>query len=111
MSGFIELRRCTDHGIFAIPFRDGMALRPVQLPDGAIVEVRPDEELGDSRIEVPSCFEVGHGGVPATRHHASLGLVIAHLPISGILQLLDGRIAAIYGAEVVPIAASHVSVG
>jgi hypothetical protein len=111
MSAFIELKRCTEHEIFAVPYRGGLPLRPVRVPDGTIVESLSAEGRRELPRETPSCFEVGHGEVPATRHHASLGLVIAHLPISGIYQFLDGRVVAIYGAEAVPIAARRASVG
>ena len=52
---------------------------------------------------VAECFEVAHGGVPATIHHANLGLVVAYLPLSGVYLLSDGEVAAVYGAEAVPL--------
>lgn len=40
---------------------------------------------------------------PVTIHHACLGLVVAYPQFSGIYLLPDGDIAAVYGAEAIPL--------
>ncbi len=98
-----ELCRRTDHGIYAVPYRGGRPRTALRLPDGAIVE----SPLPDQRCEAPEhldgLFEVAAGNMPATIHHANLGLIIAHLPPTGVFLLPSGDVAAVYGAEVVPI--------
>ena len=68
--------------------------------------------MPDQRCEAPGhldgMFAVAAGNVPATIHHANLGLIIAHLPLSGVFLLPSGDVAAVYGAEVVPIGAGFV---
>jgi hypothetical protein len=110
MSGFLELKRNTKHSIFAIPFRDGRPLESVRLPEGTIVEAASPAERGEFPCGIPGCFEVGHGGIPATSHHANLGLILAYLPISGFFRFPDGGLVAVYGAEAVPIAAGQLTV-
>src|SRR4051812_27473683 len=69
-----ELCRRSDLGIYAVPYRDGRRQKAQRLPDGAIVE----SPLPDQRYDVPDplegAFEVAAGNVPATIHHANLGL-------------------------------------
>ena len=48
-------------------------------------------------------FVIGAGGVPATIHHANLGLITGFLPLSGVYLLSSGEVAAVYGAEAIPI--------
>jgi hypothetical protein len=100
---FLELRRRSVHGIYAVTYRSGRPRRAEQLADGSIVEV----PTPDQRCEVPGrpapCFEVAAGGGPATIHHANLGLIAAILPFDGVFLLPGGEVAAVYGAEAVPI--------
>ena len=110
MAAIYELRRLTRHGIFAVPFRSSRPIKPISLPDGAIVEVLLPAQRADSPRFVAEAFSIAQGGVPATIHHENLGLVIAHLPFAGMFCLPSGEIAAIYGAEPVPIGACNVSV-
>ncbi|MEJ7640357.1 MAG: hypothetical protein WKF75_20920 [Singulisphaera sp.] len=64
---------------------------------------RPCPTSGASVRHLDGMFEVAAGNVPATIHHANLGLIIAHLPPTGVFLLPSGDVAAVYGAEVVPI--------
>jgi hypothetical protein len=111
MSGFLELRRESEYPIFAIPYRDGRPLMSVKLPEGTLVEAATTSDRDELPYEVADCFEVGHGGVPATRHHSSLGLVIAHLPFAGFFRFPDGGFAAVYGATAVPIRSGQRTAG
>ncbi len=98
-----ELCRRSDHGIFAVPYSGGRPRKALRLPDGAIVE----SPLPDQRCEAPDrldgLFEVAAGNVAATIHHANLGLIIGFLPLAGVFLLPSGDVAAVYGAEAVPI--------
>jgi hypothetical protein len=102
-SGIIELRSQSRSGIFAVPYRARHRRKPFRLPDGAIVEM----PTADERCEAPdlpsACFEVAAGGGPATIHHANLGLVAELLSFAGVYLLPSGDVAAVYGAEAVPI--------
>ena len=108
MTNLFELCRRNRHGIYAVPYHGGRPVKALRLPDGAIVE----SPLPDQRCEAPGhldgMFAVAAGNVPATIHHANLGLIIAHLPLSGVFLLPSGDVAAVYGAEVVPIGAGFV---
>jgi hypothetical protein len=110
VTSLFELCRRSKHGIYAIPYRGGRARKAVRLPDGAIVEAPLADQLRSVPDRIADCFEVAHGGIPATVHHANLGLVVAFLPLSGIYLLPDGDVAAVYGAEVIPLGLETVTV-
>jgi hypothetical protein len=105
MAAIYELCASSNRGIFAVPFRAGRCRKAVRLADGAIVE-RP---MPDQRCEAPAnperTFQVGAGGVPATIHHACLGLVTGFLEFTGVYLLPSGEVAAVYGATANPIGA------
>ena len=108
MTTILALSRLTRQEIYAVQYSGGRSGKTMRLPDGAIVE----SPLPDQRCEAPDnvdgLFEVAAGSVPATIHHANLGLIVAHLPLSGVFLLPSGDVAAVYGAEVVPIGAGLV---
>ena len=103
MASIVELRRRSELGIYAVPYRGRSRRTAVQLPDGAIAETL----TADERCEVPDhpaeYFDVAAGGVPATVHHANLGLIVSRLVLCGVYLLPGGDVAAVYGAEAVPI--------
>jgi hypothetical protein len=103
MATIYELQAGSDAGIFAVPYRTGLRRKAVRLPDGAIVE----EPLPDQRYDAPAHPEgalgIGAGGVPATIHHANLGLITGYVPLAGVFLLPSGDVAAVYGAEAIPI--------
>jgi hypothetical protein len=103
MSMILEIRRRSEHGIFAVPYRDGRRGKARRLPDGAIVETALSGQRREAPEYLVEFFGLAAGGVPATVHHANLGLVTGYLPLAGVYFLPDGDVAAIYGAEVVPI--------
>jgi hypothetical protein len=109
LTSFYELRPQSTAGIFAVPYRGRRPRKALQLPDGAIVETPLRDQRCEAPDELVAVFEVGGGGVPATIHHANLGLVVAFLPLSGVYLLSNGDVAAIYGADVVPIDSPPVS--
>jgi hypothetical protein len=61
----------------------------------------------DERFEAPECppefFEIATGGGPATSQDTNLGLIAALLEFKGVYLLSSSEVAAVYGAEVVPI--------
>ena len=103
LATFLELRSRPCDAIYAVPYRSCRGGKPRRLPDGSIVE----QPTAAQRLEAPErpagYFEVAAGGGPATVHHANLGLVAAFLPFEGVYLLPSGEVAAIYGAEAVPI--------
>jgi hypothetical protein len=102
-ASIVEFRRRSAAGIYAVPYRNLRRCKPVRLPDGAIAETpTPDERL-EAPDRLADCFEVAAGGGPATIHHVNLGLVTALLAFEGVYLLSSGEIAAVYGAEVLPI--------
>jgi hypothetical protein len=100
-----ELCRQSEPGIYAVPYRGQHARRAFRLPDGGIVEAPVSEERCEAPGVVPDNLAVAHGGIPATIHHANLGLITCFLPLTGIYLLPDGDVAAVYGAKAVPIGA------
>lgn len=103
MNPIIELRRCSDVGIFAVPYRGGHPSPAVRLPDGAIVEVPTPDQRRNAPDRVGTCFDVANDGGPATIHHVNLGLIRAFLLFEGFYILSSGDVAAVYGAEAHPI--------
>jgi hypothetical protein len=100
---FVELRRRSTVGIYAVPYRGGRPSRAVRLPDGAIVEVPTPDQRCEAPDRPRDCFEVTADGSPATIHHANLGLIKSYLQFDGYYILPSGDVAAVYGAEANPI--------
>ena len=110
-SSIVELRTRSAEGIYAISYRDGRRLGVFRLSDGTIAETpTPDERCG-APDDPTGCLELAIGGGVATIHHVQLGLVSGFLGLEGVFLLADGNVAAVYGAEAVPIGAGRVSVG
>ena len=105
MATIYELRVGSSAGIFAVPYRAGRPSPAVRLPDGAIVEEPRPDERREAPDEPEGAFGIGKGGVPATAHHANLGLIVGHLALSGVFLLPSGEVAAVYGAQACPIGA------
>jgi hypothetical protein len=103
----LELRCRSGAGMYAIPYRSRRCGRARRLLDGSIVE-RPTLR---QRMEAPdrpaTILELAAGGGPATIHHANLGLVAGYLELAGVYLLPGGDVAAVYGAEAVPIDARN----
>jgi hypothetical protein len=99
----LELRSRSGEGIYAVPYRSRRCGKAQRLPDGSIVE-RPTRAKRREAPERPEpFFEVAAGGGPATIHHANLGLIAGFLVLEGVYLLPSGDVAAVYGAEAVPI--------
>ncbi len=103
VDAIVEFRRRSAVGIYAVPYRNQRRGKPVQIPDGAIGETATSEERSEAPDQLPDWFEVAAGGGPATIHHANLGLVADLLPFDGVYLLSSGEVAAVYGADVLPI--------
>jgi hypothetical protein len=99
----LELRSRSAEGIYAVPYRSRRGRKPQRLPDGSIVERPTPEERCEAPDRPAECFEVATGGGPATIHHANLGLIAGFLAFEGVYLLPSGDVAAVYGAEAVPI--------
>jgi hypothetical protein len=98
-----ELQVRPGDGIFAVPYRAGRRRSAVRLPDGAIVEAPLPDQRADAPEHPDGFLAIGHGGVPATIHHVNLGLVVGHRTLTGVFLLPSGEVAAIYGADAVPL--------
>ena len=98
-----ELKQRSDAGIFAVPYRRGRQLGAMRILDGTIVET----PLPAQRAQAPEfpavCLELAIGGKVATIHHIQLGLVDSFLLYEGVFLLPSGEVAAVYGAEAVPL--------
>lgn len=103
MPTILELRPRSADGIYAVPYRSRRGRKPQRLPDGSIVERPTAEERREAPERPATCFELAAGGGPATIHHANLGLIAGFLVFEGVYLLPSGDIAAVYGAEAVPI--------
>ncbi len=103
VDAIVEFRSRSAIGIYAVPYRNGRKGKAVRLPDGAIGETATSDERHEAPEQLPDCFEVAAGGVPATIHHVNLGLVSDLLAFNGVYLLPSGDVAAVYGAEVHPI--------
>jgi hypothetical protein len=100
-SGIVALDRRDPAGILAVTYRARRPRRTVRLPDGATAEVlRPGQRI-EAPEHPPEVLAVATGGAPASVHDRNLGLVAAHLPLSGVFLLAGGEVAAVYGAEVI----------
>jgi len=103
MDTIYELRAGRGEAIFAVPYRSMRPRRPVRIPDGAIVEAPTPDRRRDAPPDLPGLFQVAMGGGPATIHHVNLGLVAGYLGLAGVFSLPGVGIAAVYGAEAVPL--------
>jgi hypothetical protein len=103
MPTILELRSRTADGIYAVPYRSRRGRKPQRLSDGLIVESPTPDERRQAPACPAACFEVATGGGPATVHHANLGLVAGFLVFEGVYLLPSGDVAAVYGAEAVPL--------
>jgi hypothetical protein len=99
----LELRRRSSDGIYAVPYRSLRCGKPRRLPDGSIVETPTADQRWEAPDRPAAFFEVAAGGGPATIHHANLGLIAGFLGFEGVYLLPSGDVAAVYGAEAVPI--------
>jgi hypothetical protein len=98
-----ELRqRCGTH-IYAVPYRDGHRQKFLSLPDGAIVETATPNQRSQAPAFVDNCLGLAPGGGPASLSHYNLGLIDSYLALEGVFLMSNGEVAAVYGAEVVPI--------
>ncbi|WP_165227563.1 hypothetical protein [Aquisphaera insulae] len=103
MSRIHELRANQSEGIYAVPYRDGKHGRPVRIPDGATVEAPLPDDRCHAPAAPPECLDLAKGGGVATIHHEVLGLIDGYLRLTGVFCLSSGEVAAVYGAEAVPI--------
>jgi hypothetical protein len=102
-SEIVALDRRARAGILAVVYESGRPRRTVRLPDGTAAEtLDPDQRL-EAPESPPEILAVATDGGPATVHHANLGLVVAHVALSGVFLLSSGEVAAVYGAEVIPL--------
>ena len=104
VTSIVELRRRSGFGIYAVPYRGLRRGKPVRLADGAIAETPTPDERCEAPGGPDEYFEVAAGGGPATVHHANLGLIAARLDFEGVYLMPSGEVAAVYGAEALPIA-------
>src|SRR6478609_1583888 len=103
MNTIYELHAERGEAIFAVPYESMRPRRAVRIPDGAIVEALPLNGHRDAPPALPGLFQVAMGGGPATIHHVNLGLVAGYLRLAGVFSLPGVGIAAVYGAEAVPL--------
>jgi hypothetical protein len=102
-SEIVVLDRCAPAGILAVVYEARRPRRVVRIPDGAIVETPGPERRHEAPDDPPEVLAVATDGEPATVHHANLGLIAAHLGLSGVFLLASGEVAAVYGAETTPL--------
>ncbi len=102
-TAIFELRRRSSAGIYAVPYRDGRSNRVLRLSDGTIVERPTPDDRSEAPDEPAECLGVAAGGGPASIHDFQLGLVSTFLILDGVFLLPSGEVAAIYGAEAVPL--------
>jgi hypothetical protein len=103
MATIFELRAGSGRGILAVLFRSGRRVDALRLPDGAIVEEPLPHQRYGAR-EAPEAFlGITSRGMPATSHHANLGLIVGYLLLTGVYLLPSGEVAAVYGAVAVPV--------
>ncbi len=103
ISSIAELRRAKGPGIFAVAYRAGRRRSALRLPDGAIVEVPEPDRLAELAERPQPVLGVAFDGSPAGGRHACLGLIADHIALTGVYLLPGGELAAVYGAEAVPI--------
>jgi hypothetical protein len=103
LSTILELRCRSTEGIFAVPYRSRRSRRILRLTDGLIVENPTPDQRQEAPDRPADFLEMAAGGVPATIHHANLGLITGFLALEGVYLLPSGDVAAVYNAEAVPI--------
>jgi hypothetical protein len=99
----LELRSRSREGIYAVPYRALRSGKPERLPDGVIVETPTDCQRREAPDQPVACLELAAGGGLSTIHHANLGLIAGLLALEGVFLLPSGDVAAVYGAEAVPL--------
>src|SRR5438046_2979032 len=99
----VELRRRSDVGIFAVPYRGRQRYRTLELLDGVIVETPTPDQRREAPDHLDVSFGVAVDGRPATIHHVNLGLIATFVALEGVYLLPSGDVAAVYGAQAVPI--------
>src|SRR4051794_17613930 len=87
----IELKSDRGAPIFAVPYRNGRRLKPVKLPDGAIVETPPQEDMGHVPKALPAYFGLDARDEPATSGEES------YVSLHGVFLIPPGQVAAVYG--------------
>jgi hypothetical protein len=98
-----ELRPRSAEGIYAVPYRSRRCGTAQRLPNGSIVERPTPAQRRQAPAQPDPFFEVAAGGGRATIHHANLGLIAGFLQLDGVYLLPSGEVAAVYGAEALPI--------
>lgn len=102
-SSIVELRCRPGESIIAVPYRGRCPGRALRLPDGLIAEVLTPDERSEAPDVPDGCIGLAADGAPATTHHANLGLITTFRTLAGVFFLPSGDVAAVYGAEAVPI--------
>jgi hypothetical protein len=103
VSGIVELRRRSQAGIVAVLYRGKQRREVISLTDGMIVEVPAPDQRCEAPRRLEDCIGIAAGGVPATVHHFNLGLIVDYLALEGVYVLPSGEVAAVYGAEAIPL--------
>jgi hypothetical protein len=103
VSGIVELRRRSRAGIIAVLYRGRQSRQVIRLKDGTIAEVPTPDQRCEAPGRLDECIGIASGGVPATVHHFNLGLVVDYVTLEGVYVLPSGEVAAIYGAEAIPL--------
>jgi hypothetical protein len=73
MSAIVELRRCSEVGLFAVTYQGGRRRKVIRLSDGMIVEVATPEQRREAPDRLEATIGVAIDGGPATIHHYNLG--------------------------------------
>ncbi|WP_406693576.1 hypothetical protein V5E97_21300 [Singulisphaera sp. Ch08] len=102
-SALVELRRLSPAGMIAVIYRRTKRRKAIPLTDGTIVEAPTSDQRCEAPRHLESCHGITAGGIPSTVHHLNLGLVVDYLVLGGVFVLPSGEVAAIYGAEAIPI--------
>lgn len=103
MSEIVELRSHSCAGMIAIIYQGRRRPKAIPLTDGAIVEAPRSDQRRVAPQDPEACIGITAGGVPATIHHLNLGLVVDYLRFGGVYVLPSGEVAAIYGAQAIPL--------
>ncbi|AGA30782.1 hypothetical protein [Singulisphaera acidiphila] len=102
-SAIVELRRLSRAGMIAVIYRGGRRRKAIPLTDGIVVEVPEPDQRCEAPQHLEACIGITAGGLPATVHHLNLGLVVDYGTFGGVYVLPSGEVAAIYGAEAIPL--------
>ncbi|SIO18265.1 hypothetical protein SAMN05444166_2864 [Singulisphaera sp. GP187] len=103
VSAIVELRRHSPAGMIAVIYRRRKRRKAIPLTDGTIVEVPTSDQRCEAPRHLEACLGITAGGFPATVHHLNLGLVVDHVVLGGVFVLPSGEVAAIYGAQAIPL--------